>query len=159
MAILRLLILVACVFFSRAEAQELRTIHVAIPSVTPSVATFAVAKERGYYREEGLNVELVAMPSAVGTQALIGGNVKFSTLGGASLPPILKICPRLAQGIPHLPRQPRGVDSGLEQISPAQRRYGGKNLRSVQAGDDAGRDHQRSAATKIDRAHHRESGS
>ncbi|MGH7767109.1 MAG: ABC transporter substrate-binding protein [Candidatus Binatia bacterium] len=93
MAILRLLILVACVFFSRAEAQELRTIHVAIPSVTPSVATFAVAKERGYYREEGLNVELVAMPSAVGTQALIGGNVKFSTLGGASLPPILRGAP------------------------------------------------------------------
>ena len=33
------------------------------------------------------------MPSAVGTQALIGGNVKFSTLGGASLPPILRGAP------------------------------------------------------------------
>lgn len=76
-----------------ANAQELRKIHVAIPAVTPSVATFAVAKERGFYREEGLDVELVAMPSAVGTQALIGGNVKFSTLGGASLPPILRGAP------------------------------------------------------------------
>ncbi|MGH7770036.1 MAG: ABC transporter substrate-binding protein, partial [Candidatus Binatia bacterium] len=61
--------------------------------VTPAVATFAIAKDKGYYREEGLDVELVAMPSGVGTQALIGGNVEFSTLGGASLPPILRGAP------------------------------------------------------------------
>jgi ABC-type nitrate/sulfonate/bicarbonate transport system substrate-binding protein len=80
-------------FLPRAEAQELRKIHVAIPAVTPSVSAFAIAKERGYYREEGLDVELVAMASAVGTQALIGGNVKFSTVGGASLPPVLRGAP------------------------------------------------------------------
>jgi len=78
---------------SRAEAQELRKVYVAIPAVTPSVSTFAIAKDKGYYREEGLEVELVVMPSAVGTQALIGGNVKFSTLGGASLPPVLRGAP------------------------------------------------------------------
>jgi NitT/TauT family transport system substrate-binding protein len=77
----------------RVEAQELKKIHVAIPAVTPAVTTFAVAKDKGYYREEGLDVELVVMPSAVGTQALIGGNVKFSTVGGASLPPILRGAP------------------------------------------------------------------
>jgi len=88
-----ILLFVVSGFAPRAEAQELKKIHVAIPAVTPSVSTFAVAKERGYYREEGLDVELVAMPSAVGTQALIGGNVKFSTLGGASLPPILRGAP------------------------------------------------------------------
>ncbi|HEY3305854.1 MAG TPA: ABC transporter substrate-binding protein [Candidatus Binatia bacterium] len=80
-------------FLARTEAQELRKVHVAIPAVTPAVATFAIAKDKGYYREEGLDVELVAMPSGVGTQALIGGNVKFSTLGGASLPPILRGAP------------------------------------------------------------------
>ncbi len=88
-----ILSLVLFVPFSRAEAQELRKIHVAIPAVTPSVSIFAIAKDRGYYREEGLDVELVAMASAVGTQALIGGNVKFSTLGGASLPPVLRGAP------------------------------------------------------------------
>jgi len=33
------------------------------------------------------------MPSAVGTQALIGGNVKFSTVGGAALLPALRGAP------------------------------------------------------------------
>jgi NitT/TauT family transport system substrate-binding protein len=88
-----ILLFVVSGFAPRAEAQELRKIHVAIPAVTPAVATFAIAKDKGYYREEGLDVELVAMPSGVGTQALIGGNVKFSTLGGASLPPILRGAP------------------------------------------------------------------
>ena len=74
MAILRLVI-VFLLLCSTAYAQDLRKIYVAIPAVTPSVSTFAISKDRGYYREEGLDVELVVMPSAVGTQALIGGNV------------------------------------------------------------------------------------
>lgn len=90
----RLILFLALVALAaRAEAQEARKVYVAIPAVTPSVATFAIAKDRGYYREEGLDVELIAMASAVGTQALIGGNVKFSTLGGASLPPVLRGAP------------------------------------------------------------------
>jgi NitT/TauT family transport system substrate-binding protein len=95
MAIRRFLILSLALvaLAARAEGQELRKVYVAIPAVTPSIATSAIAKERGYYREEGLDVELVAMASAVGTQALIGGNVKFSTVGGASLPPVLRGAP------------------------------------------------------------------
>ena len=92
MAISRLLILFFLLSAS-AEAQEPRKIYVAIPAVTPAVSTFAIARDRGYYREEGLDVELVQMPSAVGTQALIAGNVKFSTIGGASMPPVLRGAP------------------------------------------------------------------
>jgi NitT/TauT family transport system substrate-binding protein len=92
LAILRLVILFV-LLCSAAEAQELRKIYVAIPAVTPAVSTFAIAKDKGYYREEGLDVELVQMPSAIGTQALIAGNVKFSTLGGASMPPVLRGAP------------------------------------------------------------------
>jgi NitT/TauT family transport system substrate-binding protein len=92
LAILRLLILFFLLSAS-ARAQEPRKIYVAIPAVTPAVSTFAVAKERGYYREEGLDVELVQMPSAVGTQALIASNVKFSTIGGASVPAVLRGAP------------------------------------------------------------------
>ncbi|HEY2986541.1 MAG TPA: ABC transporter substrate-binding protein [Candidatus Binatia bacterium] len=93
MAICRFVILTLFALSSLAEAQELKKIHVAIPAVTPAATTFAVAKEKGYYREEGLDVELIVMPSAVGTQALIGGNVKFSTVGGAGLPPALRGAP------------------------------------------------------------------
>ena len=73
-----------------AEGQGLRKVHVAIPAVSPASTTFVVAKDRGYYREEGLEVEMIVMPSAIATQALIGGNVKFTTVGGAGLPPILR---------------------------------------------------------------------
>ena len=72
---------------SRAEAQQLKKVHAAIPAITPAAAPFAIAKDRGFYREEGLDVDLIVMPSAVGIQALIGGNVNFSTQGGAGLLP------------------------------------------------------------------------
>ncbi|HMF49174.1 MAG TPA: ABC transporter substrate-binding protein [Candidatus Saccharimonadales bacterium] len=64
-----------------------------IPAITPAATAFAVARDRGYYRQEGLDVQLVVMPSAIGMQALLGGNVKFSTAGGAGLLPILRGAP------------------------------------------------------------------
>ena len=79
--------------FSPAEAQQLRKVNAAIPAITPAAAPFAIAKDRGFYREEGLDVDLIVMPSAVGIQALIGGNVNFSTQGGAGLLPALRGAP------------------------------------------------------------------
>lgn len=78
---------------SLAGAQQLRKVHVAIPAITPAAAPFAIAKERGFYRDEGLDVDLIVMPSAVGIQALIGGNVNFATQGGAGLLPALRGAP------------------------------------------------------------------
>src|SRR6516225_2244147 len=74
-------------------AQDLIKVPVQIPAITPAVTAFAIARDRGYYRQEGLDVQLIVIPSAVGTQALLGGNVKFSTGGGAGLLPILRGAP------------------------------------------------------------------
>src|SRR6266850_1170208 len=76
-----------------SSAQELVKVPVQIPAITPAVTPFAVARDRGYYRQEGLDAQLIVMPSALGTQALLGGNVKFSTAGGAGLLPILRGAP------------------------------------------------------------------
>ena len=91
---LRILIVVAllCVA-SNNNAQELVKTPVQIPAITPAATAFAVARDRGYYRHEGLDAQLIVMPSALGTQALLGGNVKFSTAGGAGLLPILRGAP------------------------------------------------------------------
>jgi NitT/TauT family transport system substrate-binding protein len=91
---LRILIVVAllCVA-SNDNAQELVKTPVQIPAITPAATAFAVARDRGYYRQEGLDAQLIVMPSALGTQALLGGNVKFSTAGGAGLLPILRGAP------------------------------------------------------------------
>ena len=91
---LRILLAAALLFIgSNSDAQELVKVPVQIPAITPAVTAFAVARERGYYRQEALDVQLVVMPSGLGTQALLGGNVKFSTAGGAGLMPILRGAP------------------------------------------------------------------
>ena len=89
--ILAVVILLA--FPSWGGSQKLRKIHVAIPAVSPASTTFMVAKERGYYRDESLEAELIVMPAATAMQALIGGNVEFATVGGAGLPPALRGAP------------------------------------------------------------------
>src|SRR5262252_8279115 len=80
-------------FCAPGAAQELTKVPVQIPAITPAATAFVVARDRGYYYQEGLDVQLIVMPSAIGTQALIGGNVKFSTAGGAGLLPILRGAP------------------------------------------------------------------
>src|SRR5689334_2072703 len=80
-------------FSGRSAAQVLIKVPVQIPSITPAATAFEVARDRGYYRQEGLEVQLVVMPSGLGTQAMIAGNVKFSTAGGAGLLPILRGAP------------------------------------------------------------------
>lgn len=89
----RILMLAVLLFGSASFAQELVKVPVQIPSISPAVTAFAVARERGYYRQEGLDVQLVVIPSALGMQALLGGNIKFSTAGGAGLLPILRGAP------------------------------------------------------------------
>ena len=90
----RFVIVAVCWFLPAfAGAQDLLKLPVAIPAVSPAATAFVVARERGYFREEGLDVQLIVMPSAVGTQALIAGNVKFSTIGGAGLLPTLRGAP------------------------------------------------------------------
>src|SRR6266446_477354 len=76
-----------------AQAQELIKVPVQIPAITPAATAFVVARDRGYYRQEGLDVQLIVMPSAIGIQAVIGGNVKFATAGGSGLLPILRGAP------------------------------------------------------------------
>ena len=62
------------------------TVNVAVPSFSMSLVAFMAAKERGYYRQEGLDVNFVLMPAAIASRALIAGNVDFATVGGSALP-------------------------------------------------------------------------
>ena len=73
-------------FFANAEA---RTIHIAVPTLSMVVIAFTTAKEKGYYRDEGLDVDLVVMRDTLGISALIGGNVDFASMSGAGLTAIL----------------------------------------------------------------------
>src|SRR6516164_6975732 len=76
----------AVAFLVRAEA---RTVNVAVPTLSMVVIAFTAAKEKGYYRDEGLDVDLVVMRDTLGISALIGGNVDFASMSGAGLTAIL----------------------------------------------------------------------
>jgi ABC-type nitrate/sulfonate/bicarbonate transport system substrate-binding protein len=68
---------------------EARTVNVAVPTLSMVVIAFTAAKEKGYYREEDLDVNLVVMRDTLGVSALIGGNVDFATMSGAGLTAII----------------------------------------------------------------------
>jgi NitT/TauT family transport system substrate-binding protein len=76
-----------------ADAQQLRKVPVGIPAIGISSGSFIVAKEAGFYREEGLDVELVVMRGAPAIQGLIGGTVPFASSGGAGMLPIVRGAP------------------------------------------------------------------
>jgi len=44
-----------------------------------------LAKELGFYQDEGINIEIIAMPGGLATQALVAGDLHFSTSSGSSL--------------------------------------------------------------------------
>ena len=72
---------------ARSEAARLR---LSVPVHGVSHVAFYVAKEKGYFKEEGLDVEVILMSGAIGIRALIAGDVDASTVGGSALPPIFR---------------------------------------------------------------------
>ncbi len=72
----------------RAEAFK-----VAMPSTTQAVLAFTIARDKGYYRVEGLDVELILMSAPTASRALLSGDVSVATVGGAGLPPLLRGSP------------------------------------------------------------------
>jgi NitT/TauT family transport system substrate-binding protein len=85
--------LLATLGFAHQAAAQFRYVPVGIPSISISSGSFIVAKEAGFYKEEGLNVDLVVMRGAPAIQGLIGGTVPFASSGGAGLLPIVRGAP------------------------------------------------------------------
>ena len=75
---------------ARAESARLR---LSVPVHGVSHVAFYAAKEKGYFQEEGLDVEVILMSAPIGIRALIAGDVDASTVGGSALPPIFRGAP------------------------------------------------------------------
>jgi NitT/TauT family transport system substrate-binding protein len=85
--------LIAIAAWVEPAPAQLKYVPVGIPSISISSGSFIIAKEAGFYKEEGLNVDLVVMRGAPAIQALIGGTVPFASSGGAGLLPIIRGAP------------------------------------------------------------------
>ena len=66
---------------SFATAAEARKVQMAVATFSQSVLPMVVAQEKGYFREEDLDVELILMTASVANMALLGGNVDFISSG------------------------------------------------------------------------------
>src|SRR2546422_9557467 len=93
----RLRIIACCLVlltsYNLAGAQELRKVRITIPAITTTATSHFVAREMKYWREEGLDVELVLMRAATSVTAVVSKNVEFTTLGGGALLGILRGLP------------------------------------------------------------------
>jgi len=85
--------LLLAVIVCQVGAARGETFKVAMPSRTQAVLAFTIARDKGYYRAEGLDVELILMSAPIASRALLGGDVQVATVGGAGLPPVLRGSP------------------------------------------------------------------
>ncbi len=62
-------------------AQQLQTVNFATPSRSFQLAIYPIAQERGYMREEGLDLRVINIAPTTSVQALLGGDVQFTGAG------------------------------------------------------------------------------
>ena len=65
-------------------------VRFSVAAVTGSYMDEFVAIEKGYHREEGLSVEMIRAGGGIATQALISGDLHFSTSAGSALSAMLR---------------------------------------------------------------------
>jgi len=60
-------------------------LRVAYPSLNPSVFSLIIAQKEGYFKEEGLNVELLSIRGEIAIRTTLAGEVDFFTNAGSAL--------------------------------------------------------------------------
>jgi NitT/TauT family transport system substrate-binding protein len=65
-------------------------VHFSVAAVTGSYMDEFVAIEKGYHRDEGLSVEMIRAGGGIATQALVAGDLHFSTSAGSALSAMLR---------------------------------------------------------------------
>lgn len=76
------LLIVSLCCFSAAAADKIRF---AIPSRSVSVMPFYIAGQEGFYRDEGLELEMIHMSSLTAVTATLAGSVEFSSTPGPAV--------------------------------------------------------------------------
>jgi NitT/TauT family transport system substrate-binding protein len=64
-------------------AAQLKKIRFSTTSIAVTELQFRIAQMKGFYREEGLDLETLLIRGSVGMQALIGGSVDYASAAGS----------------------------------------------------------------------------
>ena len=84
------LILLGHLLFPSKSAFSLDTVNVTLPSKSFQFVIFPIAKERGYMKEEGIDLNIVVMGSTAGIQAVLAGDMHFTGSGSSALVAVTK---------------------------------------------------------------------
>ena len=79
-------------FAQPASALDQVNVHVSA-GISPNALIYRFAKERGFYREEGLDVLLIQAGMLPGIQGLVGGSFQFSQILGQGAGAVLRGLP------------------------------------------------------------------
>lgn len=78
---LSLLLVLSVLSVASVQAENIK---IGLPSVTITAMPFFVAKEHGFFQQEGLNAEMVVMPASLNIKVLLAGDIQYAaTMGSA----------------------------------------------------------------------------
>ena len=78
-------LLIGVLLLSDKSAFALDKVNVTLPSKSFQFIIFPLAKERGYMKEEGIDLNIVVMASTPGLQAVLAGEMDFTGSGSSAL--------------------------------------------------------------------------
>jgi NitT/TauT family transport system substrate-binding protein len=64
---------------------QLKKVRFSTTGISISELPFKIAQLKGFWREEGLDVEVILIRGAVGMQALLGGSVDYTSASGSTI--------------------------------------------------------------------------
>jgi len=73
-----------------SEASALDTVTMGIPTKSFQMVIYPLAQERGYMREEGIDLKTVVIEPTASVQALIAGDIQFTGAGTSALVAVSK---------------------------------------------------------------------
>jgi NitT/TauT family transport system substrate-binding protein len=83
-------LLIGVLLLPDKSALALDKINVTLPSKSFQFIIFPLAKERGYMKEEGIDLNIVVMASTPGLQAVLAGEMDFTGSGSSALVAVTK---------------------------------------------------------------------
>ena len=60
-------------------------VKIGIPSLSVTTMPLAVAKDQGFFRKEGFNVDIVMMPASLNIKVLLTGEIQYATTVGSAV--------------------------------------------------------------------------
>jgi NitT/TauT family transport system substrate-binding protein len=79
------LVIVSLLIGLPPASAQLKKIRFSTTGISISELPFKVAQLKGFWREEGLDVEAILIRGAVGMQALLGGSVDYTSASGSTI--------------------------------------------------------------------------